>query len=245
MTADQYVPPVPPVLVIFKFMTNQAVPHTGHCRPDYVNSSGAFYPTTKLKADMSNHLLILGTAQLLASVITLLLTIAASYTYMAHLRNPNQCPANQVNCWPTVLTIIIPLTAADLLLQLAAASLTITKGKSNNKCIHTSSIVTCSMSTVCCFVTGIIFNQIPFLIFTFLSISDFIRCCINILTLVIIIRTINSGNNFISCSGSTDSVDNKQTVAIGEKKPSFFKNNLLTKLFKSPQETITQFSEIL
>jgi hypothetical protein len=111
-----------------------------------------------------------------------------------------------------VLTIIVPLTAADLLLQLSAASLTIITGKSNNKCIHTSSIVICSMSAICCFVTGIIFNQIPFLIFTFLSISDFIGCCINILILVIIIRTISPGNNFISCSGSTDSVDNKQTI---------------------------------
>ena len=192
---------------------------------------------------MSNHLLLLGTAGLLTSVITLLLTIGASYTYMAHLRNPNQCPANQDNCWPTVFTIIVPLAAADLLLQLAAASLTIITGKSNNKCIHTGSIVTCSISAIFCFVSGIIFNQIPYQIFTFLSLSDFIGCSLNILTVFIIIRSSSSSNFFHSSGETANSVKNEQTI--GQSKPSFFKDNLLKKLFYSSQENLTQYSEIL
>ena len=192
---------------------------------------------------MSNNLFLLGIAKLITSVITLLLIIGASYTYMAHLRYPNKCPANQVNCWHTVITTIVPLAATDLLLQLAAASLTIITGKINNKCIHTCSIVTCSMSAFFCFVTGIIFNQIPFQIFTFLSLSDFVGCCLNILTVIIIIRSRNSSNYFHSSGDRTDSVDDKRTI--GQSKPPFFKENLLTKLFYSYQEKITQSSEIL
>ena len=136
------------------------------------------------------------------------------------------------------------MTAVDLVLQLPAASLTIITGKSSNKFIQYGSVVVCTLSAAFCFVAGVIFKQIPFHIFTFLALSLFIRGFINILAIIIIIRAFtNKSFPFCFCRSSTDSVDSDQVIR--RKKPSFFKKNLLIKLFLSSQDTSTRYSEIL
>ena len=192
---------------------------------------------------MSKHnLLLLGTAQLLTCLLSLLLTISACYTFMSHLRNPNQCPVNPVNCLPTVFIIIVPLSSVDLLLQIVAGCFTIWVSKNNTKCIVISSISISIMSAICCAVAGFIFKGIAFKIFSFLAISEFIAGLINILAIIFTIRISSSCYSCSCCC--EDSPDSGDCQA--DRRPSFFKDNLVTNLFKSSQDRrVTKYSEIL